>query len=130
MGGRMTNPHEKIDQIVANAPKIVVPLVNPKGEKVGASGEVCPDGITAPHPPSRPAEDEPSREPRPMGFDVDQLNQEFALVLLGSKAVVFLEQPHAHLEERKRILSVEAFGVVLVVIGGDHDMSAVDATGV
>ena len=47
--------------------------------------------------------------PRAFGFDVKRLNEEFALVLMGSKAVVFLEQPAAPIEDQKRVLTVEAF---------------------
>src|SRR5262245_29207517 len=43
------------------------------------------------------------------GFSVERLNREFALVLLGSKAVVFLEQPRAPIEDQKRILTLDAF---------------------
>lgn len=46
---------------------------------------------------------------RAFGFSVEQLNEEFALVLMGSKAVVFFEQPKAAIEDQKRVLSLEAF---------------------
>ena len=46
---------------------------------------------------------------RTFGFSVEDLNREFALVLMGSKAVVFLEQPDAKIEDQQRMLSVEAF---------------------
>lgn len=42
---------------------------------------------------------------------IRDLNDQFALVLMGSKAVVLREQPHAEsIEDRVKILSVEAFG--------------------
>jgi hypothetical protein len=47
--------------------------------------------------------------PQAFGFDVKRLNREFALVLMGSKAVVFLEQPAAPIEDQKRVLTIEAF---------------------
>jgi Family of unknown function (DUF5906) len=47
---------------------------------------------------------------RTFGFSVEQLNREYALVLMGSKAVVFLEQPEAMMEDQKRMLSLDAFG--------------------
>ena len=53
-------------------------------------------------------DDEPP-EARTFGFSVDELNREFALVLMGSKAVVFLEQPTAMIEDQKRMLSLDAF---------------------
>ena len=43
------------------------------------------------------------------GFDIDVLNREFALVLLGSKAVVFREQPDALIEDQQRMLTLDAF---------------------
>ena len=51
--------------------------------------------------------------PQSFGFDIQRLNQEFALVLMGSKAVVFLEQPAAPLEDQKRVLTIEAFSAWL-----------------
>jgi Family of unknown function (DUF5906) len=47
--------------------------------------------------------------PRTFGFDVDKLNEEFALVLMGSKAVVFLERPDALIEDQQRMLTIDAF---------------------
>lgn len=46
---------------------------------------------------------------RSFGFDIDALNEEFALVLMGSKAVVFREQPDAPIEDQQRMLTIEAF---------------------
>lgn len=43
------------------------------------------------------------------GYDVDALNREYALVLLGSKSVIFHEQPAAMIEDQKRMLSIEGF---------------------
>jgi hypothetical protein len=59
--------------------------------------------------PSRPAEDGEPPKPRAFGFSIERLNEEFALVLMGSKAVVFLEQPEAMIEDQKRMLSIDAF---------------------
>ena len=56
------------------------------------------------------AEAEPQEPgPKAFGFDIERLNQEFALVLMGSRAVVFHEQPDAMIEDQKRILSLEGF---------------------
>lgn len=52
-------------------------------------------------------------KPRKFGFDVEQLNQEYSLVLLGSKAVVFREQSDAPLEDKQRILSTDGFSMWL-----------------
>lgn len=44
-----------------------------------------------------------------MGFDMGAMNQKFAFVLLGSKAVVYMEQPLAPVDDQQRILTLEAF---------------------
>jgi hypothetical protein len=41
--------------------------------------------------------------PRSNGFSVDELNKEYAVVMIGSQAVVFHEQPHARLVEHRRL---------------------------
>jgi hypothetical protein len=46
---------------------------------------------------------------RAMGFDVEEINASHALVLMGSKAVVVKEQPAGPVEDRVRVLSIEAF---------------------
>lgn len=48
-------------------------------------------------------------KPRALGYDVNEINREYALVLLGSKAVIYLEQPDAPIEDQQRVLSTEAF---------------------
>jgi hypothetical protein len=50
-------------------------------------------------------------EPRDMGFSMERMNSEFALVLMGSRAVVFLEQSAAPIEDQKRVLAIDAFKV-------------------
>ena len=54
-----------------------------------------------------PKTDQPAAED--WGFDVDAMNREFGLVLIGSKAVIIREMPRAKVEDRVRILSIEAF---------------------
>jgi Family of unknown function (DUF5906) len=44
-----------------------------------------------------------------LGYDVEKMNQEYALVLVGSKAVVIWEQPQARVNERVRILGIDGF---------------------
>ena len=51
----------------------------------------------------------PPREPRDLGFSMEGMNSEFALVLLGARAVVYHERPDATVEDQKRILSIDAF---------------------
>lgn len=47
--------------------------------------------------------------PRSWGFSADELNERYALVLMGSKAVVFLIQPGAPIKDQQRVLSLGAF---------------------
>jgi hypothetical protein len=59
-----------------------------------------------------PADDsaeEPQREPRSFGFSIERMNKRFALVILGSKAVIYVETPDAPVKDRKRFISVNAF---------------------
>lgn len=45
-----------------------------------------------------------------MGYDVERMNERYALVLVGSKAVVMEENPTAPIEERHALRTLEAFG--------------------
>lgn len=47
-------------------------------------------------------------EPRAWGFDVDAINEEYALVLWGAKAVVVKEQATGPFQDRLRVLSLDA----------------------
>lgn len=44
---------------------------------------------------------------------IDEINSEYALVLMGSRAVVMRETPDAPIEDRVRVLSVDAFKTYL-----------------
>ena len=48
-------------------------------------------------------------EPRPLGFDLDAMNREYALILIGSKSLVLHQDPDAPVEHRVRILTISAF---------------------
>jgi hypothetical protein len=48
-------------------------------------------------------------QPRHMGFDIEAMNRDWALVLMGSKAVVYREQRDAPIEDQQRILVIDAF---------------------
>ena len=51
-----------------------------------------------------------AENPRAFGYDVEALNKEYALVKVGSQAVIFQENPGARLvEHRLRMLGIEAF---------------------
>lgn len=43
------------------------------------------------------------------GDVIDDINREFCFVLMGSRAVIMRETPHAPIEDRTRVLSIEAF---------------------
>lgn len=62
-------------------------------------------------------------------FDIGRMNEEFSLVLMGSKAVVVREQAIAPVEDRLRILSVEAFNAYhcnrFTTVGSDDDIKTV-----
>jgi hypothetical protein len=47
------------------------------------------------------------------GFDIDEMNREYALVLMGSKSVVYYERANAGLADAKRFLTIEAFAIWL-----------------
>ena len=51
----------------------------------------------------------PPRVPRAMGYSLDDMNDEWGLVLMGSKAVVVHEQIDGPIEDRLRIISIDAF---------------------
>ena len=54
--------------------------------------------------------DEPPQDPRSLGFSIDDLNREYALVKVGSQAVIFQENPGARLiEHQVRMLGIDAF---------------------
>lgn len=64
------------------------------------------------------------------GYDVGKLNREWALVLMGSKAVMVREQPKAPLEDRVRVLGLDAFRAkylnrVTQVLGGDGKLKTI-----
>lgn len=48
-------------------------------------------------------------QPELWGFDIEDMNRQFALVLMGSKAVVVREMAQAKTEDRVRILTIDAF---------------------
>ena len=100
---------DSIVSTVDNAGPVTAPAISKEAKRRG--GEVGP-------------------RPQSFGFDVQCLNQEFALVLMGSKAVVFLEQPLAPLEDHKRVLTIEAFSAWLAnrttqVAGSDGKIRSV-----
>ena len=55
------------------------------------------------------ADDDNAAEPRAMGYNVEAINADYAMVLLGGRAVIVKEQPGGPVEDRVRIISIEAF---------------------
>lgn len=86
----MTEPRDQIATIVGAAPAYVPPE---------------PEDV------ARPEADEEARprRPRSWGYSTTAMNAEWALVLMGSKAVMVREQDRGPIEDRVRVLSVEAF---------------------
>ncbi|CUA90196.1 hypothetical protein Ga0061061_111110 [Chelatococcus sambhunathii] len=90
------DPLRTIAEIVENAPPV-------GGGDSHGEGETGQEGVES------PAGGGPPATPRALGFDVERMNEEFALVLMGSKAVVFLDQPNAPVEDQQRVLTLDAF---------------------
>jgi hypothetical protein len=84
-----------------------------------ALADATGDGASKPKPKAkrkakaRPSDGAPDGEaPDPLdsgGFDRDAMNEEWAVVLMGSKAVILREQDDAPIEDRMRIISLDAF---------------------
>jgi hypothetical protein len=68
-------------------------------DAVGESAPIAPEA----------APDEGESGPRAWGYDAEAINRDYALVLWGGRAVVVKEQPAGPIEDRVRVLSVEAF---------------------
>ena len=49
------------------------------------------------------------RQANDCGFDLDKLNAEFAMVMMGGKSVIMQEQPHAPIDEQMRFIGVQDF---------------------
>lgn len=99
-------PVELTPVIEQPAPAEKIAVHTPRARK--KASPATPD--STPESPAHPAESggEPNK-PKEFGFDVDDLNREWALVLMGSNSVLFREQPDAMIEDQKRIVKVEAF---------------------
>lgn len=87
---------EPLAAIAALVEGDAVPAVDGAGESAPVAPPVA-DG--APEPP----------QPRAMGYSVERMNAEWALVLMGSKAVIVHEQADGPIEDRLRIISIDAF---------------------
>lgn len=70
------------------------------------------EGATAPAPTEdseEPVEVAEPLTPRALGYDPEEINRDYALVLWGGRAVVIKEQPDGPIEDRVRVLSIDAF---------------------
>lgn len=59
----------------------------------------------------RDAEDAAPTSPRSWGFDVDKINQSYALAVWGGKTVVVNEQPTGPVNDRVRVMSFESMSL-------------------
>ncbi len=99
------DPTDRIARIVAGAAEASPDLDT--ADDVGAPFDDVAEGDS----------DEPIAEengdapllPRAMGFDVGRMNREFALVLMGSKAVIMQQQTEGPIEDRVKLLTLDAF---------------------
>jgi len=99
--------HQQIVDIVDSAPfaggELPPPAADePAGERDSSSekiADVSRSGGGGDDPPDLETTDE----------IIDGMNREWALVLMGSRAVVMREMPDAPIEDRSRVLSLEAF---------------------
>jgi len=91
-------PQEGAEEIVALVDSVALNAPSPLSENEAALSPADEAAL----------EDEPIK-PRALGFSIDEINDDYALVLMGSRAVVVKEQPGGPVEDRVRILSIEAF---------------------
>jgi len=107
----VTDAYQQIAAIIDAAQSPVPPEI--AAPEPPQHDDPCADGMGGENrgdDPSQSRESPEMFEPRSNGFSAERLNKEFALVLMGSKAVVFLEQPGVRLiEDEKRILTLDAF---------------------
>lgn len=91
------NDDNEIVRILDTAVPIVGPAVPHHFDEMSDAETATRDDASAP------------AKPRALGFDVEAINQDYALVLAGAKAVVVKEQPSGPIEDRVRMISLEAF---------------------
>jgi hypothetical protein len=110
------NCHARIVAIIDAAKPVEPPFIPPTDPKKKAAdggrgqrkkkrpAKKAPDDQSP-----RPAEDGEPPKPNALGYSVEELNRKYAFVLVGGKAVIFVEQPQAPIEDQKRMLSIDAF---------------------
>lgn len=89
------------------------PAPGPKRRRRKDTKKVSSDAAGGEPPPLNGDPGEPGGDddgPRSRGYNVDALNQEYAMVKVGSQAVIYQENPTARLiEHRLRMLGIDAF---------------------
>lgn len=97
----------KVSAVVDGAAEVEAEasLGDPLQEETGLEGGEEPDAIE----PEDDGGDE-NAGPKDWGFDIDRMNAEWAFVLMGSKAVVVREQTVGPIEDRVRVIGLDAFG--------------------
>jgi hypothetical protein len=95
-----------IDRIVAAVDEALQPSTDSFQAEAGKEGVEAPDAIDD----DDDDVDAKQTEPQAWGFDVDLMNAEWALVLMGSRAVIIREQSVGPIEDRVRVISTDAFG--------------------
>jgi hypothetical protein len=85
-------------------------LAFPAGRvRASAGGKDEGSGGDAPPPEPPPPEDDDGDDGSNSGDIIDQLNLEWAFILLGSRAAIMRERHDGPIEDRARVISIEAF---------------------
>lgn len=96
---------DPVEGLAPAAPAAPAPAADPVAEEAPAAAK--------PRRKRKPAadteEDDVPPRGRAMGYSTEEMNAEWALVLMGSKAVMVREQGAGPIEDRLRIISVDAF---------------------
>jgi hypothetical protein len=100
----MTDAFEIIDALIDAAADVPTPE-----EVLARVAAVAGEGENESAAKSLPPPAGENDEPKTFGYDAEAMNKEFALVLMGSRAVVFREQPDALIEDQKRFLKIGSF---------------------
>jgi hypothetical protein len=87
----------------------IAALVDGDGDAARIAPEVTQESSIGAPADADAAIDESAPSPRAWGYDAEEINRDHALVLWGGRAVVVKEQPDGPIEDRVRVLSVEAF---------------------
>ncbi|MCX5513435.1 hypothetical protein C3941_23700 [Kaistia algarum] len=112
------DPKQRIAAIIDAAPDLDEPLPEETGIEGGET--LSDEGGEGPASDDQPdiveeatdgpaGDGAPLRVPKDWGFSIDRMNEEWAFVLMGSKAMIIREQATGPIEDRVRVLSIDAF---------------------